>query len=300
MWVGLRSLLFASLLVPFQAGALDLGPLDGIPPPPGVTAISLEYADQTSSGSFATSLGSFSGTIDRQAWKLRVGHGFTLGSMPAYTYGEVAWRDSAVSGSDAELLGIEGDDGIGDLALATAIWPYANREAGRFWGVAGYIVAPTGDYITEKNLEGVNFNAGSNRWIGVLQTGIHQRLGERWHWSIGSDVTVFEDNDQVSRIGSAVAVEQEVKPYITYQTSIAWRAHRALVLAASYYVDRGAETRLNGGDWGSATNRERYGLWALTGLSEKTRLAISYKSTVDDSDDFELKDNIQLRIIRIF
>jgi len=292
--------------------ALDLGPLDGLPPPPGITAISLEYQDRTSAGLIDNdTIGPIDGEINRQALKLRLGHGFTLGSMPAYVYGELPLNDPTLERATlstgatlADALaqrGMElvGDDGVGDLALATAVWPYANREAGRFWGVAGYLVAPTGDYEAERTLEGVNLNPGGNRWIGVLQTGIHQRLGERWHWSVGSDVTVFEDNDEMRRLSGAVG-EQEVEPYITYQTSLAWRAHPALTLAASYYVDRGAESRIDGGDWASAVNRERYGLWLLGALSRETRFSLSYKSTIDDASDFELKDNIQLRIIRLF
>ena len=292
-----------------QSSALDLGPMDGVPPPPGITAISLEYQDRTSSGLIENdTLGDIGGEIDRQALKLRMGHGFSLGSMPAYAYGELAFNDATLNnailqstGQPLEALNITlaGDDGVGDLALATAVWPYANREAGRFWGVAGYVVAPVGDYEAERTLEGVNLNPGGNRWIGVLQTGIHQRLGERWHWSVGSDVTVFEDNDEMRRLSGAVG-EQEVEPYITYQTSLAWRAHPALTLAASYYVDRGAESRIDGGDWASAVNRERYGLWLLGALSRETRFSLSYKSTIDDASDFELKDNIQLRIIRFF
>ncbi len=280
--------------------ALDLGPMDGLPPPPGVTAISLEYQDQASSGEVETvTLGGVGAEIDRQATKLRIGHGFSLGSMPAYSYGELAVRDSEITSATADRLGFAGDSGMGDLAIATAIWPYVNPDAGRFWGVAGYVVAPVGDYDAEHNLEGVNLNPGSNRWIGVLQTGIHQRLGERWHWSLGADVTMFEDNDEVTRIAGGLS-RQEVEPYITYQSSLAWQWHPALTLAASYYVDRGAESRLDDGDWQSSINRERYGLWALAALSRKTRVSVSYKSTVDNASDFELDDNFQIRIIRLF
>lgn len=289
--------------------ALDLGPMDGIPPPPGITAISLEYQDRTSSGLiYNDTIGPIAGEIDRQALKLRLGHGFSIGSMPAYAYGELAFNDPTLNQAILQRTGqtlaeagttLAGDDGVGDLALATAIWPYANRDAGRFWGIAGYVVAPTGDYQAERNLEGVNLNAGGNRWIGVLQTGVHQRLGERWHWSIGSDITVFEDNDEVRRITGGLG-QQEVEPYITYQSSLAWQAHPAVIFAASYYIDRGAEARLDDGDWQSAVNRERYGLWAIAALSRNTRLSFSYKSTVDDASDFELKDNFQLRIIRFF
>ena len=300
----IRALTAFSLVVSFNAAALDLGPLDGIAPPPGITGISLEFADQTSSGSLeAGALGTIDAKIDTQAWKLRVGHSFGLGETPVYVYGELPMTDRSIESETAKLLQFEGDSGIGDLALAAAIWPYANQDAGRYWGLAGYVVAPVGGYETERNLEGVNLNPGGNRWIGILQTGIHQRFGERWHWSLGSDITFFEDNDKVHKIvlpAGREVVRQEVEPYITYQTSLAWQVLPALTLAASYYVDRGGESRIDGADWGSAVNRERYGLWVMTALSRQTRLNFSYKSTVDNESDFELKDNFQVRLIRFF
>lgn len=297
------------MVTPVAALALDLGPLDGIAPPVGVTGASVELADRSFSGSLdIPRVGPTTARIERRNVNLRLGHGFDLAGMPAYAYGELPLVEYRVSGEASSRFDLDPGRGAGDLALALAVWPHADREKGQYVGMAGYLIAPTGEYEASRTL-GANLNPGSNRYAAILQAGGQQRLGEHFEWNLAADVMVFGDNDEY--IGERVAVSRaglrpadpatlEVKPYISYQSSLAWRPHRAVTLAASYYIDRGAESRVNGGEWGPSINRERYGLWGLFALSLRTRLNISYKRPVNDSSALELDDALQIRLVRFF
>lgn len=287
-----------------NAHALDLAPRTGVPPPSGVSAASISVAHRSFEGTVAIGdLGSASGRVDRQNVSLRYGRSGELSNRPVYTYINLPLVDFDVGGSVArnEALALAPDQGVGDIAVAAAIWPYTNREAGRFLGVAGYLVLPTGEYDSKRTV-GLNLNPGNNRFAAIIQTGWHQELSDRWAWSIAADVMFFEDNDEY--IGDDVITKVpsrfEVKPYASYQSALSYQANSALTLAMSYYVDRGAESRNVGSEWGSAINRERYGLWALMTLSARTQLNLSYKSTIDDASGLELKENVQLRLIRFF
>ena len=305
-------LILAGCLVGGSAAALDLGPLDGIAPPAGVTGVSIELAERTVEGALELQGTALPTRIERQSVNLRFGHGFEIGGMPAYGYGELPMVDFSVDSTATDLVDVEAGSGVGDLALALAVWPYADPEAGRFLGVAGYLIAPTGEYDADKTV-GVNLNPGNNRFAGIIQAGFQQRLTDQLEWNIAADVMVFEDNDEfigdrveMTMTGGAPALVPqspatlEVEPYISYQTSLAWRLHPAVTLATSYYIDRGAEFRIDGDDWSDSVNRERYGLWGLFTLGPGTRLNVSYKGPVNDRSDLELQESVQIRLVQFF
>jgi len=299
-------------LLSTPASGLDLGPLDGIPPPPEVSGASVAFGHRSFQGTADIGGGStLRSRVDRQNVSLRYGRSARLGEMPAYFYASLPLVNVELGRelADPPVPGVELDpgEGVGDLALAGAIWPYVDRDRGRFVGVASYAVVPTGEYDVDRTF-GLNLNPGNNRFAGILQAGFHQRLSDRLDWSIAADIMVFEDNDQFigARFANpplpdpAAPATLEVEPYASYQTVLTWRVHPALSLATSYYVDRGGEFRVDGGDWSRSINRERYGLWALVALSPRTRINLSYKSTVDDRSDLQLQDNAQVRFVRFF
>ena len=291
------------------AAALDLGPLDGIAPPSGIGGVSLALGERSLSGSLDIhGIGPIGARVERRNANLRLGHGFELIGMPAYAYGELPLVDYRVAGEVASQFDLDPGKGPGDIALALAAWPHADRANGSYFAMAGYVIAPTGEYEASRTL-GANLNPGGNRYAGILQAGGQQRIGTHFEWNLAADVMFFGDNDAYiggrvvtnhGRLQPADPATLEVKPYISYQSSLAWRPHRAVTLAASYYIDRGAESRVDGGEWGASVNRERYGLWGLFALSPRTRLNISYKRPIDDQSALELDDALQIRLVRFF
>jgi hypothetical protein len=289
--------------------ALDLGPLSGIAPPAGVTGLSVEASDRSLSGRLEVGAGmEVDARVDRRSISWRLGKALTLADRPAYVYGELPFVDYDVSGQAVDQFGVDGGSGLGDAALAMAVWPLVDRARGRFLGVAGYLIVPSGEYQPERTL-GANLNPGSNRYAGIFQVGWHQRLPAGLEWSVASDVMVFGDND--AYIGDRVTLgpegvtpaepaTREVKPYASYQTSLAWRAHPAVTVAASYYLDRGGAARVDGGAWSQSVNRDRYGLWGLIALNRQTRLNVSVKRVASDRSPLSLDSALQLRLVRFF
>ena len=291
--------LFIGLALPNLGFALDLYPRDGVPLAEGTTTLSLEWKDRNADAMLSPGL---SFDVEQQSVNLRLGHAFSLGGMPAYAYAELPFIDYSVSGRVAESFALGPDSGIGDASLALALWPYANVDRGRYWGVAGYVLAPTGEYDVSRTV-GLNLNPGSNRYAAVLQTGFHQQLSNRVDWSIAADITVFEDNDDYlnpAAFPQAIPTTLESKPYVTYQTALSYRLNSALTLAASYYLDRDGEMKVAGGNWSNAIDRDRYGLWALINFSEQMRLTVSYQDTVNDDSTVALGSSFQLRFTRLF
>ena len=286
-----------------SASALDVGPRDVIAPPPNIAGLSVAVSHRSVEGAADIGQASIGARIDRAQIDLRYGRSGTLAGMPAYIYVNVPWVDYDLGGEAAanQTLALSTGRGLGDVAIAGAIWPYSDRQKGRHWAFAAYGILPTGQYDSAHTV-GVNLNPGGNRFAGILQTGVYQRLSKRLGWTGIADVMVFEDNDEF--IGDDLAGRQpgrlEVKPYITYQTALNYQVSPALNLAASYYVDRGAETRQRGGDWKSAVNRERYGLNARLALSPTLQVGLTYKSTVDDVSGLEIKDVVRLRLLRFW
>ena len=290
--------------------AVDLSPYDVVAPVTGVTAGSVQVGHRSIQGDVDFNGVTLGSRIDQHNVSVRVGRSAEVRGFPVYAYATLSYirpeLGDDLAGEPLTGVRLRADEGLSDLGLAAAVWPYVDRDNGRFVGVAAYAILPTGQYDASRTF-GLNLNPGNNRFAGVIQTGFHQRLGDSFDWSIAADAAFFEDNDRF--IGRRVEpgtqepadpARLEVEPYLSYQTTLAWRAQSALSLAVSLYADRGGESRVDGGDWRPAINRERYGLWALVALSPRTRVNFSYKSTINDRGALELQDNVQVRLIRFF
>lgn len=293
-----------------SAKAVDLGPYDGVAPPPGVTAGSIQVGHRSFQGDVSLNDANLGARVDRHNVNIRIGRSAEWAGTPVYGYASLPYSQfelgDELGGEPLPGVQLQAGEGLGDLALAGAIWPYVDRNAGRFVGLAGYAIVPTGDYAAEKTF-GLNLNPGNNRFAGIVQAGLHQRINNRFDWSIAADAMFFEDNDRFigarfapGTLDPAAPARLEVKPYFSYQTALAWQANPAISVAASVYADRGGAFRVAGGDWSRATNRERYGLWARLRLSPRARVTVNYKSTINDRADLPLQDNLQIRLIRLF
>ena len=59
-------------------------------------------------------------------------------------------------------------EGIGDTARAFAIWPYVLNEERQFFGLAGYVFTPAGEYDSNSHV-----NPGKNLWSYAFQSAYH-------------------------------------------------------------------------------------------------------------------------------
>ena len=148
------------LVCTYSAWGVDLQPNDIVAPLPGKNYVSVSYLNTDNdtyykNGSVVSSKPFTSPVITGQAAQLRLTTTYAIADLPAVSYIQLPYGTLKPSGS---LSTYSSDTGIGDLALATAIWPYSDRQARRYLGVAAYLIAPTGSYNNQQA-----FNISENR-----------------------------------------------------------------------------------------------------------------------------------------
>lgn len=286
-------LLMSLMVLPAQA--IDLVPLDVIPPPPGLSAVSLAY------------LSSHRGDLYREGERLeldsrlhldqlqlRLGHAFELAGHPNYFYAQVANLRVRTSG---DLGAIDDNGGLGDLGMMYAIWPYVDREAGRYVGIAAYLSLPTGQYDAERTRV-LNTNPGENRVRGALQTGFSQRLLDRLDWLVAGDVAWFGDNDDYFGNSPEMGTLSQ-QPLYSAQTALSYQFNRMLALSLSYFYNAGGATRTEVTPWSNDLSVHRYGLVGYLNLPVG-RLTLEYGGDLETKSGFFENHRWALRFAHFF
>ncbi len=158
-------------MLPSICLAIDLQPNDIVAPLPGKSHAMISYVNSESgtyyrNGSAVSSRPFGSPDIDIQTAIARLSTSYSITNLPAISYLQLPYGTIKPAGSMASS---PASTGIGDLTFATAIWPYADREKRRYFGVAGYLTAPTGSYNSQQA-----FNLGENA------------IGQIFRWAISS------------------------------------------------------------------------------------------------------------------
>ena len=177
-------ILFSSQL----SWAVDLLPNDVVAPPPGIQQLQINYQRSERSDYYLNNRkASTGGEIVNTQTQLKYGRSFELSNLPAYFYVQAPLTEISTTGSVASYAT---NSGVGDTTFALALWPYANREADRYVGIASYLTVPTGTYHSEQKL-----NAGDNRYKWALQVGYEQPIYKNTNWMSAIDAVWFGDND---------------------------------------------------------------------------------------------------------
>ena len=148
-------------MLPSICFAIDLQPNDIVAPLPGKSHAMISYINAESgtyykNGSAVSSKPFGSPDIGIQSAIARISTSYSVTDLPAISYLQLPYGTIKPAGS---LANYAASTGIGDLTFATAIWPYADREQKKYFGIAGYLTAPTGSYNSQQA-----FNAGENRY----------------------------------------------------------------------------------------------------------------------------------------
>ena len=125
-----RIVVFFLFARPLLGWAIDLQPDDIVPPPPDKTYLMFSYfgtenTTKYQNGAAVSKPPYGNPVIDNSNMILRAIRSYTLGDLPGLTYAQLPYGTIQPAGS---LANYPTSTGIGDLALATAIWPYANRD----------------------------------------------------------------------------------------------------------------------------------------------------------------------------
>ena len=284
----LKKVSFTLAILPNIAMAIDLHPNDGTAPPSGIQMIQINYQrierDDFYSNGNKTRTG---GEIVNTQMQLKYGRSFELNTLPAFFYIQAPLTEISTSGSSSTFTA---NSGAGDTSFAFALWPYVNRDAEKYMGVAGYLTVPTGSYDSQKN-----FNPGENRYRWALQTGYEQSISKRVNWMSAVDVLWYGENDD-----KAISHEKlKQKALYSAQTAFIYKFNSTYSSAIGYFYSVGGETSLNGVSQGDRTQSHRYQLSGI-GNFPFGRISLQYGQELSTKNGFIEDSRWILRLTKYF
>ena len=256
-----RFIALALLMLPSISSAIDLQPNDIVAPLPGkshamISYINAEGGTYYRNGSAVSSKPFGSPDIGIQSAIARISTSYSVTDLPAISYLQLPYGTIKPSGS---LASYPASTGIGDLTFATAIWPYADREKRRYFGLAGYLTAPTGSYNSQQA-----FNAGENRYRSDIQMGYQQPIIGNLDGTIAVDTMWFGGNSQcAAACFSATNTSLNQKPLTTTQLGPIYKINQNYTLGASYFYVAGGATTIGNTYQNNVVNTQRFLLSAL-------------------------------------
>lgn len=285
----LHSLFFLLLLLTsFTSQAIDLNPFDVVAPPVNKNFFSASLIHSDATGSYREGIRpAQASTLTSNQVQLRLGRSYEIGGYTGLSFLQLPIGTLRPGGASS---GLPTDSGVGDLTLATAIWPYANRQTRTYFGVAGYLTVPTGSYSNQQL-----FNFGSNRVSGDIQVAYQTAITKQLDGMIGMDVMWFGTNNQFGR-GNAQLTQ---KPLYTGQIGPIFHFNNTFSLAATYLYIWGAETSINGVSNNNALQTHRY-LISAVATTSKGRFMLQYGSNLDTQFGFSETRRLILRYAMAF
>jgi hypothetical protein len=257
-----RNLLALTLLIlPSISAAIDLQPNDIVAPQPGKSHAMISYVNTENTtfyrnGTAVSTKPYGSPDINTQSEILRLSTSYTLQGLPAVSYLQLPYGTIKPAGS---LSTYPGASGIGDVVLASALWPYSNRETRKYFGMAGYLSLPTGSYNSQQV-----FNVGENRYKYDLQMGYQQPIIENLDGMIAVDTMWYGGNSQCAAAClSATNTSLNQKPLTTTQLGPIYKVNQTYTLGASYFYVAGGATTIGNTYQNNVANTQRYLLSAL-------------------------------------
>jgi hypothetical protein len=292
--------LLLTTLTPLIAWAVDLQPNDIVAPPPNKNYVTISYFNTENSTLYSNgSVGVAkpkslytNPVIDTQLAILRGARTYSLGELPAVTYIQLPYGTVRPAGS---LSGLSGDTGIGDLTLATAIWPYHNKVTRTYVGLAGYLISPTGSYSSQQA-----FNLSENRFRTDIQLGFQTPISENVDAMIAVDTMWFGGNSQcATACGLTTNGSLTQKPLTTTQLGPIYRINQIFTVGASYFYVAGGATSINNSYMNNVTNTQRF---LLSGQAHTPigRISLQYGRDMEIKNGFIQTRLLALRLMKDF
>jgi hypothetical protein len=292
--------LLLAFLTPLMAWAVDLQPNDIVAPPPDKNYVTISYFNTENSTLYSNGSTGVAKpkslytnpVIDTQLAILRGATTYTLGELPAVSYLQLPYGTVRPAGS---LSGLSSDNGIGDLTLATAIWPYHNKVTRTYVGLAGYLISPTGSYSSQQA-----FNLSENRFRTDIQLGFQTPVAENVDAMIAVDTMWFGGNSQcATACGLTSNGSLTQKPLTTTQLGPIYRINQIFTVGASYFYVAGGATSINNNYMNNVTNTQRF---LLSGQAHTPigRISLQYGRDMEIKNGFIQTRLLALRLMKDF
>lgn len=272
---------------------IDLQPNDIVAPLPNKNYLTLTYQNSENTtfynnGSVVTSKPYGNPIINTNAAFARVSTTYELASLPGVSYVQLPYGSITTGGS---LSSYAGDTGFGDVSLASAIWPYSNRETRTYLGIAGYFLVPTSRYSNQ-----TVFNVGENRYKSDLQMGFQKPIIDSVDGAIAVDTMWFGGNSQCAALCGTPSTNQSLtqKPLTTIQAGPIYRINPIFTVAATYFYVAGGATLINNLYQNNVVNTQRY---LLSGVAHTSvgRFTLQYGRDMEIKNGFMQSRLLNLR-----
>jgi Putative MetA-pathway of phenol degradation len=234
-----------------------------------ISYLYVEKGDKYSQGTKSSDISN----ISQNAMLLRLGHAFEINQIPAYVYAQSSFNHM----ENKNLPGTPNtkSNGIGDTTIAFALWPYANREKDEYFGMAGYVLLPTGDYDRNRAI-----NSGLNIYQVAIQGGYQRKIANNINWMTALDTVLSSDNNEY--LGSK---KLEKDPVYNFQTGFQYVFNPSYSMSLGYFYSVGGESTLDGKDRADITKIHRY---QLTGQANYSfgRFTLQYGSEFTNENSY--------------
>ena len=292
-----RNFFIISLVYPMLARAIDLQPNDTVAPLPDRNYLMLSYfgTENTTfyrNGSAISSRPYSNPVIDNSNAILRVARSYSIADLPAISYVQLPYGSIRPAGS---LSSYPASTGIGDTTLATAIWPYANRNTATYFGLAGYLLIPTGSYSNTQA-----FNMGENRYKMDIQLGFQKPIVENLDGMLAVDTMWYGGNSQcAAACGSLANTSLTQKPLTTTQVGPIYKINPIFTIGASYFYVSGGATAINNVYQNNVVNTQRFLLSGLA-YTDIGRFSLQYGRDMEIKNGFIQSRVLALRYMKAF
>ncbi len=277
------SLLAGLLFIAGSSHAIDLNHFDLVAPPPDKTFFATAIINSELEGPYTRGDKSGpTGTLSRNQIQLQLGRTYSLGGYTGLSYVQlpVGMLQPGGAASNSPT-----DYGIGDITIATALWPYANRQTRTYLGIGGFLTLPTGSYSNQQL-----YNLGNKRVSGDIQIGYQTALTKNLDGMLGFDAMWFSPNNHMGPNNAQLTQ----KPLYTSQIGPIYHINPSLSVAATYLYVSGAETALNGMSNNNGLQTHRYLLSAVATTSAG-RFTLQYGTNIDTQFGFNETRRVILR-----
>ncbi|NBP19976.1 MAG: transporter [Burkholderiaceae bacterium] len=276
-----------------HALAIDLQPNDIVAPTPDRTAISISYVNAQNTTLYVNNVPTgASPNLESNLGIVRLGHTYTIGSLPAVSYVQVGGGTLSPDGS---LSAYPASQGMTDTTIATAIWPYANHTTRTYFGVAAYLSLPTGEYSSTKA-----FNLGNNRYSQALQLGYQRPITKSVDGAFAFDTVWYGANSQcAAACSSATNLQFTQKPLYSSQIGPIYRINQTYTVAATYVYVTGGETAFNGIERNNTVVTQRYFVSGVA-YTKIGRFMLQYGNDIATMNGFMESRRLALRYTKSF
>lgn len=278
-----RLLLLGLIFTSFVSHALDLNPFDVVAPQPDKNLFSASLISTEAKGIYTNGIKSAATpTLSVNQIQFRLGRSYRVAGLTGLSFVQLPVGMLNPGGAASSY---PTDYGIGDLTLATALWPYENRQTRTYFAIAGYLTLPTGSYSNQQL-----FNLGGKRVAGDIQLAYQTALTKQLDGMIGFDTMWYGPNNHFG----ASNAQFTQKPLYTAQIGPIYNINQTFSVAATYLYVWGAETSINGLANNNALQNHRYLLSAVATTS-KGRFMLQYGTNLDTQFGFDETRRVILR-----